>query len=179
MKHTARALDTATTAEEQARTQLSEEDRRTGIPQLQAALEQHHADRGHVEGLLPDEQRHAQLGAQITKLHTEAEQAQADLEEAGQWLAAWPALEAEHTSLLSDMTKTADQVPQHEQDIQTLTTHLKAARLRDTLTTELASAAQAETDRATEALEAKKRWLDLRERRLDGMAGELAAELTD
>ncbi|MFE0116839.1 AAA family ATPase [[Kitasatospora] papulosa] len=179
VKHTARALDTATTAEDAARTQLPVQHRRTGIPQLQAALEQHHADRGHVEGLLPDEQRHAQLGVQISELSTEAEQAQADLEEAGQWLAAWPALEAEHASLLSDMTKAADQVPQHEQDIQTLTTHLKAARLRDTLTTELDRAAQAETDRATEALEAKKWWLDLRERRLDGMAGELAAELTD
>ncbi|MEH0407414.1 SMC family ATPase [[Kitasatospora] papulosa] len=179
VKHTARALGTASAAEDQARIQLSEEDRRAGIPQLQAALEQHHAERGRVRGLLPDEQRHAQLGAQITELSTEAEQAQADLEEAGQWLAAWPDLEAEHTSLLSDMTKAADQVPQHEQVIQTLNAHLKAARLRDTLTTELASAAQAETDRAAEALEARTRWLDLRERRLEGMAGELAAELVD
>ncbi|MFC5174955.1 AAA family ATPase [Streptomyces mutomycini] len=179
VKHTSRALDTATTAEDDARTQLPEQHRRTGIPQLQAALEQNHAEKGRVEGLLPDEQHHTLLGAQITDLNTKAEQAHTDLEETGQWLAAWPALETEHTSLLSDMTKAADQVPQHEQEIQTLNTHLKAARLRDTLTTELARAAQAETDRATEALEAKKRWLDLRERRLDGMAGELAAELTD
>ncbi|MET8405174.1 SMC family ATPase [Streptomyces sp900116325] len=179
VKHTALALGTATTAEDEARTLLADEHRHAAIPQLRNVLEQHHADRGRVVGLLPDEQLYTQLGAQITELNTKEEQARADLEEAGQWLTTWPALEAEHTVRLDDMTKVADQVPQLEQDIQALNVHLKAARHRDTLTTQLASAAEAETDRAAEALEAKKLWLDLRERRLDGMAGELAAELSD
>ncbi|MFE7355578.1 AAA family ATPase [Streptomyces sp. NPDC057543] len=179
VKHTSLVQGEAATAEDDARMLLSDEHRRADIPHLRVVLEQHHAERGRVEGLLPDEQHHTQLGVQITELSTKEEQARADLEEAGQWLAAWPALEAEHTGRLGDMTKAADQVPQCEQDIQTLNAHLKAARRRDTLTTELASATQAETDRAAGALEAKKLWLDLRERRLDGMAGELAAELTD
>ncbi|MCZ4120200.1 AAA family ATPase [Streptomyces sp. H39-S7] len=179
VKHTSLALGMATTAEDEARTLLADEHRHTGIPQLRVVLEQHHADRGRLEGLLPDEQHHTQLGAQITELDTKDEQARADLEEAGQWLTAWPALKAEHTSRLEDMSKAAEQVPQRERDIRTLNTHLKAARLRDTLSTQLASAAETETSRAAEALHTKEQWLDLRERRLDGMAGELAAELTD
>ncbi|MFJ7593475.1 AAA family ATPase [Streptomyces sp. NPDC097617] len=179
VQDTALVLGTATTAEDNARTRLADEYRRAGIPQLRDVIEQHHAERGRVEGLLPDEQHHTLLNTQIAELNTKEEQASADLEEAGQWLAAWPALEAEHTDLLAEMTKAADQVPQHEQDIQALNAHLQAARLRDTLTIDLASATQTETDRAAEALETKKLWLDLRERRLDGMAGELAAELID
>ncbi|MFI1377767.1 SbcC/MukB-like Walker B domain-containing protein [Streptomyces longwoodensis] len=77
------------------------------------------------------------------------------------------------------MTKAADQVPQLERDIESLDTQLAAARNRDTLAASLATAQGTETKREAEALHAKKDWLDLRERRLDGMAGELAAELTD
>ncbi|XQE90897.1 hypothetical protein ACN24M_00280 [Streptomyces microflavus] len=178
-KRTALTLNTATHTEDDVRLLLPDEHRDTSIPQLRAALEQHHAEKGRAEGLLPDEQQHTRLGVQITDLNAKEEQARADAEEDEQWLTAWPALEAEHTGRLADMTKAADQVPQHEQDIQTLNAHLKAARLRDTLTGKLASATETETDRAAEALETKKLWLDLRERRLDGMAGELAGELTD
>ncbi|WP_406423516.1 hypothetical protein OHA59_49960 [Streptomyces sp. NBC_01589] len=179
VRHTSLALHTAKTAEDDARNMLPDDHRHAGVPQLRIVLEQHHAERGRVEGLLPDEQHHTQLGTQITELNTKEQQARADLDEAGQWLTAWPALEDEHTGRLDDMTKTADQVPQREQDIQALNAHLEAARRRDTLTTQLTSATEAETHRAAEALQAKKQWLDLRERRLDGMAGELAAELTD
>ncbi|MFE9413880.1 AAA family ATPase [Streptomyces sp. NPDC006704] len=178
VQHTALARDTASTAEDKARTHLPGEHRHATTPQLRAVLEQHHAEKGRVEGLLPDEQQHTQLGAQITALHTKEEQARADIEEAEQWLSAWPDLEDEHTGRLADMTKAADHVLQHEQNIHTLNAHLQAARRRDTLTTQLETATTVESDRAAEALEAKKQWLDLRERRLDGMAGELAAELT-
>jgi exonuclease SbcC len=129
--------------------------------------------------MLPDEQQHAQLGGQITDLGIKEQQAQADLDEAEQWLTAWPVQEAEHTARLESMSKVADQVPQREQDVQTLNALLEAAHRRDTLATQLASATGTESQRAAEALQAKKEWLDLRERRLDGMAGELAAELTE
>ncbi|WP_405638633.1 AAA family ATPase [Streptomyces uncialis] len=179
VKRTALTLGTATNAEDDARLLLPEEHRHTSIAQLRDTLEQHHAEKGRAEGLLPDEQQHTQLGIQITDLNAKEEQARTDLKEDEQWLTAWPALEAEHTGHLADMTKAADQIPQHEQDIQTLNAHLKAARLRDTLTGKLASAAKTETDRAAEALETQRLWLELRERRLDGMAGELADQLTD
>ncbi|MGP4003980.1 AAA family ATPase [Streptomyces sp. 8N706] len=179
LERTTLALQKARTAEGEARTLLPAAHRHDEIAQLRVALEQHHAERGRVEGLLPEEQRHAQLGTQIAELDTKEQQAQTDLDEATHWLTAWPALEAEHTGRLEGMVKAADQVPQREQAVQALDAQVEAARRRDTLATRLASATETETQREAEALQAKKDWLDLRERRLDGMAGELAAELTE
>ncbi|WP_406485703.1 AAA family ATPase [Streptomyces phaeochromogenes] len=179
LERSALALRTAQTAQDTARTLLPAAHTHAEIPQLQLALEQHHAERGRLQGLLPDEERHTQLGAQMGELNEKEEQAQADHDEAAQWVQAWPALQAEHTSRVEAMAKAADQIPQLERDIQTLDTQLTAARTRDTLAAQLATAEETETKREAEALHAKKDWLDLRERRLDGMAGELAAELTD
>ncbi|MFE4674261.1 AAA family ATPase [Streptomyces sp. NPDC056723] len=172
------ALHNAHTAEETARTLLEAAHTHAQTPQLQAALEQHHAERGRLQGLVPDEERHAQLAAQMEELSHKEEQAQADYDDAAQWLETWPALEAEHTGRVEAMAKAADQLPQLERDIQALDTQLTAARTRDSLAALLATAEETETKREAAALHAKKDWLDLRERRLDGMAGELAAELT-
>ncbi|MGW2017611.1 AAA family ATPase [Streptomyces sp. NPDC001927] len=179
IERSALALRKAQTAEDTARTLLPAAHTHAEIPQLQLALEQHHAERGRLQGLLPDEERHTQLGVQLNELNEKEEQAQADHDEAAQWVEAWPALQAEHTGRVEAMAKTADQIPQLERDIQSLDTQLTAARTRDTLAARLATAEETEGKREAEALHAKKDWLDLRERRLDGMAGELAAELTD
>jgi exonuclease SbcC len=172
-------LKKAHTTEDAARTQLDAAHTHAEIPQLQLAHEEHHAQRGRTQGLLPDEQRHAELGAQMVELSKKEEQGQADHDEAAQWLEAWPALEAEHTGSVEALGKAADRIPQLERDAQALDTQLEAARSRDALAVRLATAEETETKREAKALHAKKTWLDLRERRLDGMAGELAAELTD
>ncbi|MFE0631572.1 AAA family ATPase [Streptomyces sp. NPDC058864] len=179
LQHTALALTQAQTDEDNARTLLDPAHTHAEIPQLQQALEAHHTERGRVQGLLPEEQRHAELGDQVAELSQKEEQAQAEHDEAAQWLEAWPAQEAEHTGRIETLAKAADQVPQLEQTIQTLQAQLTAARSRDALATRLATAEETETQRQAEALQAKDDWLDLRERRLDGMAGELAADLTD
>jgi exonuclease SbcC len=179
LERTALALKEAQATEAAARTLLDTAHTHTEIPQLQLAHEQHHAERGRIQGLLPDEQRHTELGAQMAELSQKEEQAQYDHDEAALWLEAWPAVEAEHTGLVEALGKAADRIPQLERDAQALDTQLKAARSRDALAVQLTTAQETETKREAEALHAKKEWLDLRERRLDGMAGELAAELTD
>ncbi|WP_329550394.1 SMC family ATPase [Streptomyces sp. NBC_00696] len=179
LERSALALRKAHTAQDTARTLLQAAHTRAEIPQLQLALEQHHAERGRLQGLLPEEEHHTQLGVQMGELRKKEEQAQADYDEAAQWVEAWPALQAEHTGRVEAMAKAADQIPRLERDIQSLETQLTAARTRDSLAVRLATAEETETKREAEALHAKKDWLDLRERRLDGMAGELAAELTD
>ncbi|MEH0532771.1 SMC family ATPase [Streptomyces stelliscabiei] len=179
LERSAPALQKARTAEHTARTPLPAAHTHAEIPQLQLVLEEHHAERGRLQGLLPDEERHTQLGAQMRELNKKEEQAQADHDEAAQWLEEWPVLQTEHTGRVEAMAKAADQIPQLERDIQALDTQLTAARTRDSLASRLATADESETKREAEALHAKKDWLDLRERRLDGMAGELAAELTD
>lgn len=179
LERTALALKKAHAAEETTRTRIGPAHTHAEIPQLQMAHAEHHALRGHAQGLLPDEQRHAELGAQMAELSKKEESAQADHDEAAQWLEAWPAVQAEHTERLEALGKAADRVPQLEREAQTLAVQLDAARKRDTLAARLATAEKCETSCETKALHTKKAWLDLRERRLDGMAGELAAELAD
>lgn len=179
LERTALALKKAHTAEEAARTHLSPAHTRAEIPQLQLAHDEHHVLRGHAQGLLPDEQRHTELAAQMAELDGKQHEAQADHDEAAQWLEAWPAVQAGHIERVQALSKAADRVPQLDREAETLDVQLQAARSRDALATQLATAEKAESTRETKALQAKEAWLDLRERRLDGMAGELAAELAD
>ncbi|MEV5400766.1 SMC family ATPase [Streptomyces cellulosae] len=179
LERSALTLQKAHTAENSARGLLGAAHTHAEIPQLQTALEQHHAERGRLQGLLPQEEHHAELGTQMAELIAKAEQAQGHHDEAARWLEAWPDLESTHTDRVTAMAKAADQVPQLDRDIESLETQLAAARKRNTLAASLATAQETETKREAEALHAKKNWLDLRERRLDGMAGELAAELND
>ncbi|MFE2159872.1 AAA family ATPase [Streptomyces lydicus] len=173
------ALQECQTTEQAARKLLDTAHTHAEIPQLQLAHDEHHSQRGHVQALLPEEERYAQLGTQLAELSEKEEQAQADHDEAARWLETWPATKAEHTALVETLGKAADHIPQLQRDVQALDAKLQAARSRDTLATRLTQAEEAETTRQKAALAAKDSWLDLRERRLDGMAGELAAELTE
>ncbi|MYQ49707.1 SMC family ATPase, partial [Streptomyces sp. SID4985] len=56
---------------------------------------------------------------------------------------------------------------------------LDAARRRDALTGELAAARRSALDSGQRAGDLRTRWLDLKEQRLNGIAAELAAHLTD
>ncbi|MFI1375962.1 AAA family ATPase [Streptomyces longwoodensis] len=62
------ALQTAKAKEQDARGLLEAAHTHAEIPQLQRGLEQHHAERGRLEGLLPQEERYAELGAQMAEL---------------------------------------------------------------------------------------------------------------
>jgi hypothetical protein len=55
----------------------------------------------------------------------------------------------------------------------------RAARERDRLTTAVAHATVAELDAREVAVASRERWLDARVRRLEAIAGELAAQLVD
>ncbi|WP_406054190.1 SMC family ATPase [Streptomyces sp. NBC_01077] len=174
----AAALEEARTGEHQARALLAPEYQQEDPRRLSAHLERQHAERGRIEGLLPDEQLHTQLGIQLEDLATKEQQARADLDDAEKWLAAWPAEESRHTSAVDAMNRATDSIAHLEQTARDATARHEAALLRDSLATHLTAAADEKTARATEALQAKQEWLDLRERRLDGMAGELAAQLS-
>ncbi|MFF1784723.1 AAA family ATPase [Streptomyces virginiae] len=173
----AAALEEARAGEHQARTLLAPELQPEDLHRLSAHLERRHAERGRIEGLLPDEQLHTKLGIQLEELVTKEQQARADLDDAEKWLAAWPTEESRHTSAVDAMNRAADSIAHLEQTVRDATTRHEAALLRDSLAVGLTAAADERTARATEALQAKEEWLDLRERRLDGMAGELAAQL--
>ncbi|MGW4699866.1 AAA family ATPase [Streptomyces sp. NPDC004285] len=171
------AREKARADEHQARTLLAPEHRQEDLHHLGAHRERQHAERGRIDGLIPDEHRHTQLGIELEELDTTEQQARADLDEAEKWLAEWPAEESRNTSAVDAMNRAADSVAHLEQTVRDATARHEAALLRDSLATRLTAAAEERTTRATQALQAKQEWLDLRERRLDGMAGELAAQL--
>ncbi|MFB7609859.1 AAA family ATPase [Streptomyces gardneri] len=171
-------LEEARAGDHQARALLAPEHQQEDLHRLGAHLERQHAERGRVEGLIPDEQLHTQLGIELEDLDTKEQQARADLDEAEKWLAEWPAEESRHTSAVDAMNRAADSVAHLEQTVRDATARHDAALLRDSLATRLTAAADEKTTRATQALQAKQEWLDLRERRLDGMAGELATQLS-
>ncbi|MFC7979133.1 hypothetical protein ACFUT3_28325 [Streptomyces cinereoruber] len=75
------------------------------------------------------------------------------------------------------MNRATDSIAHLEQAVRDAAARNEAALLRDGLATRLTAAAKEKDSRATQALRAKQEWLELRERRLDGMAGELAAQL--
>ncbi|MFD4318943.1 AAA family ATPase [Streptomyces sp. NPDC058548] len=174
----AAALKTARAGEHQARALLTPEHQKEDLHHLGTHLERRHAERGRIEALIPDEQLHTQRGIQLEDLATKEQQALADLDDAETWLAAWPAEESRHTSAVDAMNRATDSIAHLEQTVRDATTRHEAALLRDSLAAHLTAAADEKAARATEALQAKQEWLDLRERRLDGMAGELAAQLT-
>ncbi|WP_369141824.1 AAA family ATPase [Streptomyces sp. R44] len=178
LDRTAAALQEARAGELQARALLALEHQQEDLHHLGAHLERRHAERGRIEGLIPDERLHTHLGIQLDGLAAEEQQAHADLDEAGEWLAAWPAAEDRHAGAVGDMNRAADSIAHLERTVSDATARYGAALQRDSLATRLAAASEEKTLRAAQALKAKQEWLDLRESRLEGMAGELAARLS-
>ncbi|MEU4102399.1 SMC family ATPase [Streptomyces tanashiensis] len=173
----AAAREQARADDRQARSLLAPEHQQEDLHRLGEHRERQIAERGRLEGLLPDEQLHTQLGNQLEDLATKEQQARADLDEAEKWLDSWPAEESLHISAAEAMNRAADSITHLEQAVADAATRHEAALLRDSLATRLTAATDQKNDRSAQALQAKREWLDLRERRLDGMAGELAAQL--
>ncbi|MDR3083904.1 MAG: hypothetical protein LBV60_23805 [Streptomyces sp.] len=82
LDRTAAALEEARAGEHQARALLAPEHQREDLHALGGHLERQHAERGRIEGLIPDGQLHAQLGLQLEDLAAKEQGAHADLDEA-------------------------------------------------------------------------------------------------
>lgn len=172
-------LDQDQQAEGKARGLLDATWAAADAPQLELARQQCHADLGQVKALLPQADRHAGLGVELEELRNKEAAAQEEYDEALAWLEQWPALHQEHADQVAALLKAVDQVPFLTDAKEALEQRLQTARKRDDLGVRLTAAAVTETLREKEALQAKRDWLDLRERRMDGMAADLAAGLTD
>ncbi|MFC8269171.1 AAA family ATPase [Streptomyces cinereoruber] len=173
----AAALEEARVGENRARALLAPEHQQDDLHHLGVHLERRHTERGRIESLIPSERLHAELGTRLNGLAAKEQQAREDLDEAEKWLARWPAEENRCTSALDAMNRATDSIAHLEQAVRDAAARHEAALLRDGLATRLTAAAKEKESRATQALRAKQEWLELRERRLDGMAGELAAQL--
>ncbi|MFD8694269.1 AAA family ATPase [Kitasatospora purpeofusca] len=172
-----KALKAAKDAESRARLLLDAQDTSEDIPGLQAAHQRLHAEKGRLEGLLPEEERHAALSEQLDALREKEKRAQEEHDEAEAWLKDWLTTLEHHTGKIADLERAVQDLPSLETTHKSLTLQLATAVERDALAVRLSRTTTDETEREKEMLRAHQTWLDLRQRRMDGMAGELAAVL--
>ncbi|WP_037571159.1 AAA family ATPase [Phaeacidiphilus oryzae] len=149
------------------------------IDALRSAEREAREELGRVRGLLGEEQRLLRLGAEREKLTAEAAEAEALRADAHAWLETAP----EQRSLLLAREAAARQASGHAERLAEQLTaaqgRLAAAHERDALNARLAPAEERLRTLRDAELRARERWLDLRERRLAGMAAELAQQLAD
>ncbi|MBF9073911.1 AAA family ATPase [Streptacidiphilus fuscans] len=179
LEATRQRLEQAQRDQDKARTFLAAELADAELPRLEAALAEHHTDIGHLNALLPQEVQQVELAELITELTGKEEEARQERDDAQQWLDQWPPLEREHTDQIADLLKAAADLPHLSEAVSAAKQKRDKAQERDRLQTQLADAEHTATQLKEAAQLARTHWLDLREQRLDGMAGELAADLRD
>lgn len=125
------------------------------------------------------EQRVAALEAELRGLEVESREDEELLREAEEWLARWDGTRQAHQRRVDDAQEAATRAERLAGQLQSARGRLDAARRRDQLARDIAAAEKELLTAREEATAAHEHWLDLRERRLRGIAAELAAQLTD
>ncbi|ANP53694.1 exonuclease SbcC [Streptomyces griseochromogenes] len=101
------------------------------------------------------------------------------LREADTWLADWDTTRAALQARIESAQEAATRAEQLAVQREPARRRLKAARTRDELAADLEEARRRALASGQRALDARAHWLDLKEQRLNGIAAELAAHLTD
>ncbi|MEU1805426.1 AAA family ATPase, partial [Streptomyces sp. NPDC019937] len=123
------------------------------------------------------EDRARAVATEIAELDREARADDEAVEEAAEWLAGWESTRRAHQARIEAAQEAATRAEQLGARIEPAERRLEAARERDRLA-ELAERAREELLRCRErAACAQESWLDLKDRRLRGIAAELAAGL--
>ncbi|MET9347486.1 SMC family ATPase [Streptomyces termitum] len=125
------------------------------------------------------EHRAAALAEERTALDREARADEEALQEAAAWLADWEPRRAALQQRVETARDAAARAEQLAGRLEPLRLRLAAARRRDALAQDLARAEEHHATAREERNTAHETWLDLKSRRLRGIAAELAATLTD
>ena len=164
-------------AETEARIRLPHPQRDGTDEDLTAAENQLKNDLGRLDALRHDEQRSDELAASLAKLEADLDQAQADHDEITDWLDQADARRAECTARIDQAHLAQTQAEQIAATLPPLEQQLAAARRRDELANDVARV-QGDVDRLKEAvIRSATHAREIRDRRIDGMAGELAGRL--
>ncbi|WP_369239885.1 AAA family ATPase [Streptomyces sp. R21] len=169
----------AATEEARARAVLPGTFADAGAPGLASAARRAAEELGGLESARRAEQRLSDLVAERADLDRQ-ERADGDvLHEAESWLAEWDATRADLQARIESAQQAATRAEQLAVQREPAQQRLRAARQADQFAADI-EATQAQVLASTErALKAHARWLDLKEQRLNGIAAELAANLTD
>ncbi|MBB5809529.1 AAA family ATPase [Streptomyces collinus] len=169
----------AAAAEARARALLPETFADAGAAGLASAARRAAEELGGLDSARRAERRLAELLDERAGLDRQ-EHADADLlQEAEAWLDGWEETRTVLQARVDSAQKDAALAEQLAERREPARQRLRAARLRDQLAHDTDRAADRVRTAQDKALRAKQHWLDLKEQRLNGIAAELAAHLTD
>ncbi|UQA91003.1 AAA family ATPase [Streptomyces halobius] len=136
-------------------------------------------DLGSLAAARRAERRAADIGLEHAALDREARSDEQTLLDAAQWLAAWDTARRAHQRRIEAAQEAATRAEQLGPLLEPAVARLEAARRRDRLTAELRTAEGELLAARERSLAAHEHWLDLKDRRLRGIAAELADGLRD
>ncbi|MBQ0830589.1 AAA family ATPase [Streptomyces tagetis] len=169
----------AATAETHARARLPETLADAGADALSAAARRAAEELGALESARRAERRLTALVAERATLDRQDSDDEDLRHDAETWLDDWEQTRADLQTRVDTALAAVTQAEQLAARRESAQRRLKAARDRDRLTADADAARQRTLTAAEEAVTARDHWLRLKEQRLQGIAAELAAHLTD
>ncbi|MFJ6744089.1 AAA family ATPase [Streptomyces sp. NPDC091279] len=170
---------TATVAETRARAQLPATFADAGAAGLAAAARRAAEELGGLESARRAEHRLTELTGERARLDRQERADEDVLQEADAWLADWDATRAALQAAVESAQQAATRAEQLAVQRDPARARLAAARQRDLLTREAREAREHAVTAASDAVQARAAWLDVKEQRLNGIAAELAGRLAD
>ncbi|MEW1831078.1 SMC family ATPase [Streptomyces sp. NPDC088196] len=169
----------AARAEARARDLLPDTFAGAGAAGLAAAARRAAEELGGLESARRAEQRLAELGSERAELDRRERDDEDVRQEAEAWLAEWDSSRAGLQTRIESAQEAATRAEQLAERREPAERRLKAARQRDQFAGDTEDTQRQVLAFAERAVEARAHWLDLKEQRLNGIAAELAAHLTD
>ncbi|MEW2633921.1 AAA family ATPase [Streptomyces sp. NPDC048389] len=162
---------------ERTRAGLPAEFTDAGADRLTAAERALREESGGLDAARRAEIRAAGITRELAELDRQALADDDILDEAAAWLAQWDGLRRDHQERITAAQEAATRAEHLAGRLEPARERLRAARERDDLAARAERAAQRLRTLHDRTNEAKAAWLDLKERRLHGIAAELAAAL--
>ncbi|MGW3461079.1 AAA family ATPase [Streptomyces olivaceoviridis] len=169
----------ATAAEAHARGLLPDSHADADAGGLAAAARRAAEELGGLDAARRAERRLAELAEERAGLDRQERADEDVLREAEAWLADWDGVRAALQTRVDAAQEAATRAEQLAVQRAPMRRRLDAARTRDQLAADLERAQQQADAARQRALDARAHWLDVKEQRLNGIAAELAAHLTD
>ncbi|MER7956567.1 SMC family ATPase [Streptomyces sp. NPDC096030] len=168
----------ARAAREHSRDRLPSDLADAGAEQLSALERRLREELGGLDSARRAERRSAEIAGERTDLERQARADEEILQDAGGWLNGWEPRRAELATRIEASQEAAARAEQLAGRLEPARRRLSAARRRDTLAEQTSTADSLLTAARERRNEAHEAWLDIKARRLQGIAAELAAALT-
>ncbi|MCF6524367.1 AAA family ATPase, partial [Streptomyces sp. JJ36] len=166
-------------AEAERRAALPEEESGLVPAELTALEHRTRQELGGLEAARRAERRGAEIDGELAALDRDAGAEEEAQEETAAWLSGWEETHHAHRRRVEEAQEAATRAEQLAARLDPVRRRLAAARRRDTLADEAAGAAEEALRAREQAAAARDHWLELKDRRLRGIAAELAAGLRD